>query len=774
LKENRNTKSSNVTNGSKGIRSYLSSTAPNDSGDLAPELQERCSFSIVCLRVSTFLTLVSAAVIVAALTFHFVRSSEIKSFELEYNDAVHKVEDAVILGMKNKLNAAKTFAAIYETSFTEWPNATFTNAEFDSQAQGQLEIANGMAISFNPIIDETNRVEFEQHAADSASLLGHENLVTRSCDDDSGSICRIVTDGIYRKAPNPNGSGLINVNDPGFSPESTNYPNTLVPVWQIYPISNWRAVMFNLHSEQKRQRALDNMLDFNLPTVTSLLHLVQDDELNPSSILFYPVTRNVDSDEIVGSISIVFYWGDIFRRVLPSYIEGITVVLESSRLGFVEQQQWSYDVSGNIVTLLGEGDLHDTRFDNWEHEVNIDVAKIIQDKLGNIGQDRVKYTVRMYPTSKFKGKYLSQRPMVMTIIIVCIFIFTSLVFISYDLLATNKRHRIKRYAKKAGKVVNNLFPSNVRDRLFDNFGEMNDNDHEGDEEAQLKTPSKVDAEKKRKATLKKIKSMVGGVGRERSVSTINSDISETDLLNPNRKPIADRFDATSIMFADIVGFTKWCSEHSPEEVFFLIENLFYAWDKIAKRMGVFKLDRVGDCYIAVTGLPTPTEHHAEILCEFAHECRNKMFEVMEKISAHLQGIDELTMRFGIHSGAVTAGVLKGQKTRFELFGDTMNYASRMESLCLPGRIQVSQQTADLLFAAGKSEWLRARKSFVHAKGKGKVQTYWLEIDGCGNSGHSHSSLEVEDSPLGIASDSFLDRKPAARPTTPKTNHARSA
>merc|ERR1712025_1126918 len=86
---------------------------------------------------------------------------------------------------------------------------------------------------------------------------------------------------------------------------------------------------------------------------------------------------------------------------------------------------------------------------------------------------------------------------------------------------------------------------------------------------------------------------------------------------------------------------------------------------------------------------------------------------------------DLSLRIGLHSGPVTAGVLRGEKARFQLFGDTVNTAARMESTGEPDKIQVSQQTADLLMSAGRESWLTAREELVSAKGKGQLKTYWL-------------------------------------------------
>lgn len=110
------------------------------------------------------------------------------------------------------------------------------------------------------------------------------------------------------------------------------------------------------------------------------------------------------------------------------------------------------------------------------------------------------------------------------------------------------------------------------------------------------------------------------------------------------------------------------------------------------------------------------------MARFAADCVVKTEKLSQALVPEL-GPDtaELSIRVGLHSGAVTAGVLRGQKSRFQLFGDTVNTASRMESNGIPRKIQCSQTTADLLVEAGKSNWLTPRDDKVHAKGKGDIQ-----------------------------------------------------
>ena len=118
---------------------------------------------------------------------------------------------------------------------------------------------------------------------------------------------------------------------------------------------------------------------------------------------------------------------------------------------------------------------------------------------------------------------------------------------------------------------------------------------------------------------------------------------------------------------DICGFTAWSSEREPHEVFTLLEFVYNSFDKIARRLNVFKVETIGDCYVAVVGLPEPADDHALIMARFARACMTTMTEVVHTLELTLgPGTSDLAMRFGLHSGPVTAGVLRGDKSRFQL------------------------------------------------------------------------------------------------------------
>ena len=143
---------------------------------------------------------------------------------------------------------------------------------------------------------------------------------------------------------------------------------------------------------------------------------------------------------------------------------------------------------------------------------------------------------------------------------------------------------------------------------------------------------------------------------EDSISDINKlerRESADDGLIPKEilanKPIADFFPHCTVLFADIVGFTAWSSSRDPTAVFTLLESLYSCFDRLARRLNVFKVETIGDCYVAVTGLPDPQADHAVRMAQFSRACMAKMLQIVQALIKHL-GPDtgDLSMRFGLH------------------------------------------------------------------------------------------------------------------------------
>jgi class 3 adenylate cyclase len=163
-------------------------------------------------------------------------------------------------------------------------------------------------------------------------------------------------------------------------------------------------------------------------------------------------------------------------------------------------------------------------------------------------------------------------------------------------------------------------------------------------------------------------------------------------------------------------------------VFLLLETVYGSFDALAKRRGVFKVETIGDCYVAVCGVPRVQKNHAVIMARFARDIHSTMNVLTQELEVIL-GPDtaDLAFRIGLHSGPVTGGVLRGDNARFQLFGDSMNTASRIESTGTRNRVHISKQTADLLIAAGKTHWIKPRDERIVAKGLGELETFWLVL-----------------------------------------------
>eukprot|EP00804_Cyclotella_cryptica_P017565 CCRYP_006740-RA/>CCRYP_006740-RA protein AED:0.07 eAED:0.07 QI:230/0.5/0.33/1/0.5/0.33/3/959/627 len=433
---------------------------------ISDEEQKKEDRRVCVLRSAMIATLLSATVVVATLTFVFVHNGETQTFHNQYQDSVAKVAEAFQHGLDTKRNVAQTFSAIYTSRYGNaaqnpplWPNATMP--DFQQQAAAQLRLSDARALSFNPIITEgVDRLSWQEHATESAWILGAPNLV-EPAPNTTWPDNRTVAFGIYARDA---GTKEV-ISDPGYSPLSV-FPAVMVPVWQIAPIeTNEKAVMFNLHSEPNRMRALDDMLSFNVVTLTAILQLVQDVELRPSAILFYPVfdafNDTVDPMEkkVVGSISVVFSWDDLLRSILPNYIKGMICVLKSS-IG----QMYSYRMSGDRVTLLGEGDLHDPKFTDMGRTFQANLAQT--DEATGVVDYLITYSLSIYPSQEFENQYITNRAAIYTAGVVLIFMCTAGLFLLYDYLVENRQQRTARLAKQTSTIVDSMFPAAFRDRLY--------------------------------------------------------------------------------------------------------------------------------------------------------------------------------------------------------------------------------------------------------------------------------------------------------------------
>ncbi|KFN46169.1 adenylate/guanylate cyclase domain-containing protein [Arenimonas metalli] len=183
--------------------------------------------------------------------------------------------------------------------------------------------------------------------------------------------------------------------------------------------------------------------------------------------------------------------------------------------------------------------------------------------------------------------------------------------------------------------------------------------------------------------------------------------------------IAERHAEVSVLFCDIVGFTRLSERLPPEALVALLNRVFTAFDDLADRHGVEKIKTIGDAYMVAAGLPAPRADHAAVLADLALGMVAAVRALREETGAALD------VRIGIHSGAVVAGVIGRRKFAYDLWGDVVNTAARMESHGVPGAVQVTEATARLL---GDAYGLAPRGE-LEIKGKGAMPVYLLQPAG---------------------------------------------
>ena len=292
------------------------------------------------------------------------------------------------------------------------------------------------------------------------------------------------------------------------------------------------------------------------------------DPLEPALDVTYPILKeqtglatvpNPEEFDSAGVLVFTIMWRDWLENILPSRSIGVVAVFDNEC-----NPTFSFQLDGPKVTYLGRGDQHDPTFDkylvsSWLLDVESlmeldDEGDRVQRRAGvPIDGEACPYLIRLYPSTERQDEYISSRPLIMAIVAAGIFLFTSFVFIGYDRVVEMRQRKVVRTAKQTSDIVDQLYPSAVRDRL-------------------------IDSNQKK---------------QEQSASFGNAKMFEGKLQNEPTNagpPIADKYDDVTCFFGDLAGFTAWSSVREPAEVFELLETIYGAFDRLAKKRRVFKVN----------------------------------------------------------------------------------------------------------------------------------------------------------------------------------------
>ena len=321
---------------------------------------------------------------------------------------------------------------------------------------------------------------------------------------------------------------------------------------------------------------------------------------DPMARLKTPVfdSFNETSRKVVAVMFSVIHWQSYFVNILPSNVNGITVVLENACDGF-----YTYELNGQDAVAVGFGDHHETSFNDLEKIAVFDVETLKDGTTSGIKfnqHEGCAYSLHVYPSSTFYNEYVDRQPIIITFAVALVFMFTILMFLVYDRLVERRQSLVLAKATQSHAIISSLFPKNVRDRLMN-----------------------VESETGR--------SSLSLAPNHRLKTFLRGSISE----NEASQPIADLFPHCTVFFADIAGFTAWSSTREPAQVFVLLQAVYQAFDHLAKRRKVFKVETIGDSYVAVTGLPEAQPNHAVIMSRFAWECSRKVCDVVKQLEVSL-------------------------------------------------------------------------------------------------------------------------------------------
>lgn len=266
---------------------------------------------------------------------------------------------------------------------------------------------------------------------------------------------------------------------------------------------------------------------------------------DPVSSIYVPIFNKFGSDrEVVSIMAAHLYWQTLMTGSLPDADDtvGLVCVLENTC-----NSQFSYAIDGSRVRFLGQGDLHDEKYDPYMVQTGYG---IISEKTHDDDKEGVcRYNVRVYPSVTLEAVHISRTPVIITVVVLLVFLFTSLLFIAYDRLVQRRHAVVNRTAVQSTAVVESLFPSGVRERVSSIYAPT-----ETKKEPELKLESS-------------------------RLFDINEDVAydEGELFckdYDDAPPIADTHDECTIYVGEIVGFSHWSSSRSPGQVFSLLEIIY--------------------------------------------------------------------------------------------------------------------------------------------------------------------------------------------------------
>jgi hypothetical protein len=466
---------------------------------------------------------------------------------------------------KNTLKVVEAFSATV-SSYAEATNSAWPNVfvhDFPGHARRLAELTNANSISISPIVHKEDRGGWFNFTMSRFPQLYQDAIDFEHLNTTVGALMNLTVPMIWEL--NSTGNGVVESNPQG--------PGPSVVSWQTDPALPLAFPMFNFNllSDPRLNAAFQSTYSTKLPTLDFVRHAVgdiikQDWTYVMASQLVQPVFETMapidgeglEERKVVAIVLLILDWESYFEDLLPADLEGVTLVLS----GTCSDDKFTYQLNGREAAPLGIGDLHDSAYDSygitnsflkWDHDVGP------QSTVDGVCITELHIT--LYPTKGFEESFYTNSAIFFTSGVVFIFAFTSVIFFIYDFSVRRRQDRVMAMVIRQDKIVANMFPTAIRDRLY--------GDH--------------------------------AMGKTNPDGSMLDDNDEENREIFGSAALAELYPSVTVIFADIAGFTAWSSAREPSQVFALLEHIYNAFDKLAYRHSIFKVETVGDCYVAVSG-----------------------------------------------------------------------------------------------------------------------------------------------------------------------------
>jgi Adenylate and Guanylate cyclase catalytic domain len=344
---------------------------------------------------------------------------------------------------------------------------------------------------------------------------------------------------------------------------------TSFPLWQLGPLPRNASILkLDLLTNPSFEEAITTGMFVKRDILSGVMDLDflynsqrwQPGEA-PRSVAIVPVKEDLYEDSpVVGLVMGTIKWSDLFEGLLPQGTEGLLAAVEDTC-----GKDFVFMIQGDEAEFLGYGTA-----DNFTESAKsrfvdfFEIAEAVRDNdnaLGTVQQDHreaCEVTLTLYSTKAYEDSCTTNRPAVFTTAVVMVFVVTIVAFVVYDLLVTRRQRKLMAQAKRSDAIVSSLFPKHVQQRMMEEAGSA--------DEANTK-----------------------GKWKGRLASKPGDFHSDGNVIDRGSRPIADLYAESTIMFADIVGFTQWASCRVPSDVFTLLESIFAAFDEVANRRRIYKV-----------------------------------------------------------------------------------------------------------------------------------------------------------------------------------------